>query len=182
MQKMAEKINSSLLTKPDLSKKTTISGGNNMMSHQNCASLFSFLWSAILWTYKCKLMLLTRACIHSTFCTYQNRRNSIEYFVFKLSYRNIVLVIDYATNMQYTINCFQLTSCCRRQAFVLLSAYLFVRNSTPLSIIMQCRQSKYGVGLLVNVFCNLRECFIWIAKYSFTNNKFFAWRKMNTAI
>lgn len=61
MQKMAEKINSSLLTKPDLSKKTTISGGNNMMSHQNCASLFSFLWSAILWTYKCKLMLLTHA-------------------------------------------------------------------------------------------------------------------------
>lgn len=59
MQKMAEKINSSLLTKPDLSKKITISGGNNMMSHQNCASLFSFLWSAILWTYKCKLMLLT---------------------------------------------------------------------------------------------------------------------------
>ena len=158
MQKMAEKINSSLLTKPDLSKKTTISGGNNMMSHQNCASLFSFLWSAILWTYKCKLILLTHACKHSTFCTYQNKRNSIEYFVFKLSYRNIVLVIDYATNMQYTINCYQLTSCCRRQAFVLLSAYLFVRNSTPLSIIMQCRQSKYGVGLLVNVFCNLREC------------------------
>lgn len=182
MQKMAEKINSSLLTKPDLSKKTTISGGNNMMSHQNCASLFSFLWSAILWTYKCKLMLLTHACKHSTFCTYQNRRNSIEYFVFKLSYRNIVLVIDYATNIQYTINCFQLTSCCRRQAFVLLSAYLLVRNSTSLSIIMQCRQSKYGVGLLVNVFCNLRECFIWIAKYSFTNNKFFAWRKMNTAV
>lgn len=182
MQKMAEKINSSLLTKPDLSKKTTISGGNNMMSHQNCASLFSFLWSAILWTYKCKLMLLTHACKHSTFCTYQNRRNSIEYFVFKLSYRNIVLVIDYTINIQYTINCFQLTSCCRRQAFVLLSAYLFVRNSTPLSIIMQCRQSKYGVGLLVNVFCNLRECFIWIAKYSFTNNKFFAWRKMNTAV
>ena len=31
-------------------------------------------------------------------------------------------------------------------------------------------------------FCNLCECFIWIAKYSFTNNKFFAWRKMDTAL
>ena len=150
MQKMAEKINSSLLTKPDLSKKTTISGGNNMMSHQNCASLSSFLCSAILWTYKCKLMFLTHACKHSTFCTYQNRRNSIEYFVFKLSYRNIVLVIDYTTNIQYTINCFQLTSCCRRQAFVLLSAYLFVRNSTPLSIIINNYSPKATLILLNN--------------------------------
>ena len=57
IKRPGKKIDLSLLTKPDSSKKTSISGGNNLMSHQNCARLSSFLCNAILWTKKCKLML-----------------------------------------------------------------------------------------------------------------------------